>query len=215
MKKIIAVIIAVVCFVTVFGVLSRLNISTNNFNVSALDPVLIQKTVTENGTYSAEDDNADGYLEVTVNVPIPSPVLIEKTVTANGVYSTEDDNADGYSSVSIEVPNNVDMEFNVYFGATPPTDITKLWVETSIMPYSVEATVTRNTIVSFRKAEILINTRSNFFNLIKNQSQYGYHDVVKVGVTEVAIGRSDGYRQIYPAYLYDGTKKRSAILPIL
>ena len=30
---------------------------------------LIAKTITENGTYSAEDDDADGYSSVTVNVP--------------------------------------------------------------------------------------------------------------------------------------------------
>ena len=30
--------------------------------------VLVTKTITQNGTYSAEDDNADGYSEVTVNV---------------------------------------------------------------------------------------------------------------------------------------------------
>ena len=33
-----------------------------------IQPTLISKTITENGTYSAEDDNADGYDEVTVNV---------------------------------------------------------------------------------------------------------------------------------------------------
>jgi hypothetical protein len=32
-------------------------------------PVLIEKSVTENGTYSAADDEADGYSSVTVNVP--------------------------------------------------------------------------------------------------------------------------------------------------
>ena len=35
-------------------------------------PVLIDKTITENGTYSAEGDNADGFDEVTVNVDIKS-----------------------------------------------------------------------------------------------------------------------------------------------
>lgn len=34
-------------------------------------PTLITKTITENGTYSAEDDSADGYSEVTVDVPTP------------------------------------------------------------------------------------------------------------------------------------------------
>lgn len=33
-----------------------------------IPPTLISKTITENGTYSAEDDNADGYDEVIVNV---------------------------------------------------------------------------------------------------------------------------------------------------
>ena len=32
-------------------------------------PTLITKTITENGTYSAEDDSADGYSAVTVDVP--------------------------------------------------------------------------------------------------------------------------------------------------
>lgn len=35
---------------------------------STPSPTLITKTITENGTYDAEDDNADGYSEVTVNV---------------------------------------------------------------------------------------------------------------------------------------------------
>jgi hypothetical protein len=32
-------------------------------------PVLIEKSVTENGTYSAADDEADGYSTVIVSVP--------------------------------------------------------------------------------------------------------------------------------------------------
>lgn len=33
-------------------------------------PTLITKQITENGTYAAADDNADGYSEVTVNVDL-------------------------------------------------------------------------------------------------------------------------------------------------
>ena len=33
-------------------------------------PTLITKQITENGTYTAADDNADGYSEVTVNVDL-------------------------------------------------------------------------------------------------------------------------------------------------
>ena len=39
--------------------------------IEALPTNLIPKTITENGTYAAEDDNADGYSEVEVDVPVP------------------------------------------------------------------------------------------------------------------------------------------------
>ena len=38
--------------------------------------VLVTKTITQNGTYSAEDDNADGYSEVTVNVQPPTETIV-------------------------------------------------------------------------------------------------------------------------------------------
>lgn len=68
-------------------------------------PVLITKSVTENGVYAASSDNADGYSSVTVEVPSDTPTLITKSVTANGTYSASDDSADGYSTVSVAVPN--------------------------------------------------------------------------------------------------------------
>ena len=38
-----------------------------------ITPVLVTKTITENGTYNAADDSADGYSSVTVNIPsVPS-----------------------------------------------------------------------------------------------------------------------------------------------
>lgn len=37
-------------------------------------PVLITKNITENGIYSASADNADGYSQVTVDVPAPVPL---------------------------------------------------------------------------------------------------------------------------------------------
>lgn len=66
-------------------------------------PVLIEKSVTANGTYTASSDNADGYSSVTVDVPSDTPTLITKSISANGTYSASDDSADGYSSVSVDV----------------------------------------------------------------------------------------------------------------
>ena len=67
------------------------------------EPVLITKTITENDTYNASDDNADGYSSVTVNVPSVTPTLIEKSITENGIYDAEDEGADGYSIVEVDV----------------------------------------------------------------------------------------------------------------
>ena len=63
---------------------------------------LVSKTITQNGEYDPEDDNADGYSDVTVNVPnsytaedegkvVSSGALVAQTsrsVTENGTYDT-------------------------------------------------------------------------------------------------------------------------------
>lgn len=60
-------------------------------------PELQNKTITENGTYSA-DDPYYGLDEVTINV---KPDLEEKTITENGTYTSKDH--DGFSSVTVNV----------------------------------------------------------------------------------------------------------------
>jgi hypothetical protein len=44
-------------------------------------PVLIQKQITANGPYAAEDDNVDGYSEVEVAVPQAITKLVDGTIT--------------------------------------------------------------------------------------------------------------------------------------
>ena len=66
------------------------------------EAVLINKSVTANGTYNASSDSADGYKKVTVNVPTR-----EITLLASGTYTK----ADGASSSSMSIP--------VSFNGTP------------------------------------------------------------------------------------------------
>jgi hypothetical protein len=77
-------------------------------------PVLIEKSVTQNGTYSAQDDEADGYSSVSVNVPntyaagdegkvVSNGALVTQTATStttNGTIDTTTNN-----SVTVNVPN--------------------------------------------------------------------------------------------------------------
>lgn len=99
-------------------------------NVPTPQPVVASKTITENDTYVAADEQLDGYSQVVVNVP-PTPMdtmnithngtyhpptgrgfdevnvtvpLGSKSITANGTYVATDDNLDGYSSVAVDVP---------------------------------------------------------------------------------------------------------------
>ena len=65
-------------------------------------PVLVAKTITANGEYDPEDDNADGYSAVTVNVPGSQPNLQSKTATDNGTV-LPDAGYDGLSSVIVNV----------------------------------------------------------------------------------------------------------------
>lgn len=53
----------------------------------APEPTLITKSITANGVYSAEDDNADGYSSVTVNTPEPNN--IDVMTSDNMIFSKE------------------------------------------------------------------------------------------------------------------------------
>lgn len=64
---------------------------------------LTTKTIVQNGTYKASDDNADGFSEVTVNIPSSHPTLVGKLISQNGTYNASDDNADGYYQVIVNV----------------------------------------------------------------------------------------------------------------
>ena len=60
------------------------------------------KNITSNGTYTALDDNLDGYSEVDVNVPQNATLGI-KTITNNGNYYATADGYDGFSRVDVNV----------------------------------------------------------------------------------------------------------------
>lgn len=74
------------------------NKNTNNLSTSINSipsggsTTLITKTITENGTYNASDDDADGYSEVTVNV-VPSSEYI---VTLKNLHDSSTDIQNAY-----------------------------------------------------------------------------------------------------------------------
>ena len=71
---------------------------------TSVEPSLITKTFTDNGTYKASTYNADGFSQVTVNVS--GVTLIEKTINQNGTYYALTDGADGFSMVEVDIPSS-------------------------------------------------------------------------------------------------------------
>lgn len=70
-----------------------------------IEPELGEKTITENGTYYAFEDNLDGYDEVSVNIP---KIVESKNITQNGIYEAPE-GVDGYSPITVNVPNTYDQ----------------------------------------------------------------------------------------------------------
>ena len=86
-------------------------------------PVIQEKTVTENGTYTAPS-GVDGYSPVIVNVP--PPTLRKLNVVANGNY-TPSTGVDGYNEVEVSVPIPTfvtdDLSVTENGTYTPPTGV--------------------------------------------------------------------------------------------
>jgi hypothetical protein len=77
----------------------------------AVQPTLITKQITANGTYAAEDENADGYSEVTVDVASSIDSLIDGSITEiQSNVSTVKKYAFAYSSIQRAVlPSVTDL----------------------------------------------------------------------------------------------------------
>ncbi len=103
-------------------------------------PTLITKAITENGTYSAEDDSADGYSEVEVDV---EPNVGTKTITENGTYNASSDGLQGFSQVVVNVQGVDPSQFNYdwYYNpsktmvvrVTKATGNYKIWFENFVI----------------------------------------------------------------------------------
>ena len=71
---------------------------------------LIEKTITANGTYDAEDDDADGYSSVTVNVPTGTPTIQSLTVNPSTTQQTFNaSGVDGYKPVTVAAVSQTNL----------------------------------------------------------------------------------------------------------
>ena len=81
-------------------VLSGEMVTEQGDTVVVMEGRIIHKAIIQNGTYQAEDDGAEAYSGVTVNV---DNRLGEKTITSDGDYDAAADGLNGYRRVSVRV----------------------------------------------------------------------------------------------------------------
>ena len=91
---------------------------------------LITKTITENGTYSASSDSADGYSQVTVNVPTSAGAAMNVQV-AQGVdrVATTSYTAVSGQSITVEVTGTYDVYWTGFRSSTGGTNGSQLYID--------------------------------------------------------------------------------------
>lgn len=94
---------------------------------------LITKTITENGTYSASDDNADGYSEVTVDVPSSGGTQMNIQV-AQGINRVNTTSYTAVSGQSLEVAatGTYDVYWTGYRTSTSGTNGSQLYIDSTV-----------------------------------------------------------------------------------
>lgn len=104
---------------------------------------LASKTITANGTYSASDDNADGYSQVTVNVPTSAGAAMN-TQVAQGVnrVATTSYTAVSGQSITVETTGTYDVYWTGFRSSTGGTNGSQLYIDGSA--YGTEQTTFTN-----------------------------------------------------------------------
>lgn len=93
-------------------------------NVSSSSPTLVTKTITENGTYNASSDNADGYSSVTVNVSggggggagVPGVTLLQEYTFAQNARNAKLTIPSGYDWYFALVKGSFTADDWMYYG---------------------------------------------------------------------------------------------------
>lgn len=92
------------------GITDVLNDIADNYTGGGGSATLIEKSITENGTYAATSDNADGYSTVTVDVPTSGGNYDSLTITENGYYDNPQQyGCDAWNVVEVNVSSGANL----------------------------------------------------------------------------------------------------------
>ena len=131
---------------------------------------LITKTITENGTYNAYSDNADGYSSVTVNVP--TPAAVEKNVQTQQSTSRRNNTALGsVTSLTCEVAGTYDVDWTCTRSSTSGTWGSQLYINGTA--YGTENTTFSNNVQNNHLTGVTIPANATV--AVYGRSRSGYY----------------------------------------
>lgn len=146
------------------------------------------KTVTENGTYTA-DTGYTGLGTVTVQVTQPEPDLVDLSVTENGTYTHQ--GHDGYDTVIVNVPSSqsiipmdiIDNELlrpSQNFTFTLPNNITKIGA--LALSYRLYYYITVTSVDLSNITQVATNGLNNAFTRCTNLVDIDLSNLTTVGI---------------------------------
>ena len=131
---------------------------------------LITKTITENGTYNASSDSADGYSSVTVNVQ--TPAAVEKNVQTQQSTSRRNNTALGsVTSLTCEVAGTYDVDWTCTRSSTSGTWGSQLYINGTA--YGTENTTFSNNVQNNHLTGVTIPANATV--AVYGRSRSGYY----------------------------------------
>ena len=131
---------------------------------------LITKNITANGTYSAEDDDADGYSEVTVNVPTPAGASMN-TQTAQSTTRRNNTALGSVTSLTCEVAGTYDVYWSCARSNTSQTWGSQLYING--VAYGTENTTWSNNVQNNHLTGVTIPANATV--AVYGRSRSGYY----------------------------------------
>ena len=131
---------------------------------------LITKTITANGTYSAEDDDADGYSEVTVNVTTPAGASMN-TQTAQSTTRRNNTALGSITSLTCSTAGTYDVYWTCARSNTSQTWGSQLYINGTA--YGTENTTWSNNVQNNHLQGVTISANATV--AVYGRSRSGYY----------------------------------------
>ena len=131
---------------------------------------LITKTITENGTYNASDDSADGYSSVTVNVPTPAAVAMN-VQTVQSTSRRNNTVLGSVASLTCEVAGTYDVDWTCTRSSTSGTWGSQLYINGTA--YGSENTTFSNNVQNNHLTGVTIPANATV--AVYGRSRSGYY----------------------------------------